>query len=191
MKNNVYIALSASNAWYGKELRNVMYEDQISSVPKNERVNHSFIVYESSDWKDWRAVDIQEKGVQPTIPVKDLTRVDYVECWQVPKVDLWKGIRACKNDLFKRYDWKGLIFGILRLKLMSWFGMKLTKPHHASNRLFCSEYIAKVLKKSGAPSTEHWAPANISPKDLQDYFLEHGQKVALPTPLAELIEKVE
>jgi hypothetical protein len=188
MKNNVCIALSASNAWYGRELRQAMYEDQLSSVPKGEQVNHAFVVYESSDWKDWRAVDVQEKGVQPTIEVKHLTRVDYVECWQIPDVDLWEGLRACKNDLFKRYDWIGLIFGFIRLKLMSWFGWKLKKPHHVSNRLFCSEYVAKVLKKSGCPGTEDWVTANISPKNLQDYFLEHGKKVALPAPLAELVE---
>lgn len=189
MTGEALIALSASNSWYGHELRQAMYEDQLSTVPKEERVNHAFVVYESSDWQDWRAVDIQEKGVQPTLEVRHLTRVDYVECYRVPEgVDLWKGLRACKNDLYKRYDWIGLIFGFIRLKLMNWFGLKLKKPHHASNRLFCSEYVAKLLKKARAPETTDWEPANISPKDLQDYLREHGEKVALPTPLVELVE---
>lgn len=189
MRDNVCIALSASNAWYGRELRQAMYEDQISTVPKDEQVNHAFIVYASSDWKDWRAVEIQEKGVQPTKEVRHLTRIDYVECYKIPQVDLWQGLRACKNDLYKRYDWLGLLWGLVRLKVMSWFGWKLNKPHHASNRLFCSEYVAKVIKKSNAPQAYGWTPANMSPKNLQDYLIEHGVKVVLPPPLAELVEK--
>jgi len=189
MRDNVCIALSASNAWYGRELRQAMYEDQISSVPKDEQVNHAFIVYHSSDWKDWRAVDVKEKGVQPTIEVRHLKRIDYVECYKIPKVDLWNGLRACKNDLYKRYDWLGLLWGFIRLKFMSWFGWKLKKPHHASNRLFCSEYVARVIKRSSAPSCSHWKASNISPKDLQDYLIKHGVKVDLPKPLAELVGK--
>lgn len=189
MTGKALIALSASNAWYGKELRKVMYEGQDDAVPEAERVNHAFIVYESSDWGDWRAVDVQEKGVQPTIEVRHIARVDYVECYRSPEdSDLWEGLRACKNDLYKRYDWLGLLFGYVRLKLLSWFGLRLTKPHHASNRLFCSEYVARVLQRSGARDTNDWIPANVSPKDLQDYLRKYGEKVALPTPLVELVE---
>jgi len=182
MSGKVLIALSASNAFYGKLLRKALYEH--SKTPKDEQVNHAFIVYKSSDWQDWRAVDIQEKGVQPTLPVKHLKRVDYVECYELPDVDLWKGLRSCKNDLYKKYDWIGLIFGFVRL-LLALVGWKLKNPIHAHNRLFCSEYVAKVLKKSGAPAVDHWAPANVSPKDLQDYLHHYGKKAPPPTALIE------
>lgn len=189
MKDNVCIALSAADAWYGKALRKVLYADKKSPVPFEERVNHAFIIYESSDWKDWRAVEIQEKGVQPTVDVRHLKRVGYVECYKIPEVDLWKGLLACKNDLYKRFDWLGLLWGFIRLTIMSWFGWKLKKPHHVSNRFFCSEYVSRVMKKSGAPGASRWATPNISPRNLQDYLIKYGVKVELPPPLAELVKE--
>jgi len=177
MSTKVLITLTASNKWYGKQIRKAL----------KSNVNHGLILYRSRDWKDWRAVDTQEKGVTPAVSAKKLTRIDYAECWECD-LDLWEGLRATKKDLYKKYDYVGLVFGVIRAVLSNYLGITFNKPIHAHNRLFCSEYIAVVFQGAKLAGTEKWIPANISPKDLQDYMIHdpHFKPVAVPAPVKDL-----
>lgn len=183
MSGHVLITLTAGDAWYAKEIRKATKSD----------VNHSLVMYKSSDWRDWRAVDPQENGVIPGQDASKLTRVDYAECWE-SSVDLWVGLRETKKDLFKKYDWIGLIFGLIRALLANYLYIEITKPIHAHNRMFCSEYVSAVLKAAKVPGTEDWIPANISPGDLKKFMQSSPEfrQVPVPEPLKELVgEKAE
>ncbi len=182
MSGKVLVTLTAADTWYGRQIRKAI----------KSNVNHSLILYKSSDWGDWRAIDTQEKGVVPTVSAKKLTRVDYAECWECD-ADLWKGLRATKKDLFKKYDWIGLIFGLVRILLANYLGIEIKKSIHAHNRLFCSEYVGAVLVATEVEGTETWDPANISPADLKNFMKRsaHFEKVKVPKPVRKLYEKAE
>lgn len=177
MSGQVLITLTASDTWYGREIRKAT----------KSNVNHALVLYQSSDWLDWRAIDTQEKGVTPAVSAKKLTRIDYLECWKC-SVDLWKGLRLTKSDFFKKYDWIGLIFGFIRAVLANYLYIEITKPIHAHNRLFCSEYVAAVIMAAGVPDTAAWIPANMSPGDLKKFMGDspHFTLVDVPTVVREL-----
>ena len=141
MSGQALVTLTAADTWYGREIRKAI----------KSNVNHSLMLYESSDWRDWRAIDTQENGVQPAVSAKRLTRVDYAECWECD-LDLWKGLRATKKDFYKKYDWIGLGFGLIRALLANYLGIEIKKPIQAQ---FGRDSSIKLLDIFHANEAEH------------------------------------
>jgi len=168
----ILCCLTATKKWYGRLIR----------WASDSKVNHSFLKHEDSFWDDWRATEINEIGPHDC-DVDRLQRIDYIEHWE-SDISLLKGMRAVRKVVGgSKYDWRGLLFGILRLIWIKATGRKVTKAVHSDNRWFCSEFVARVIKESGVPGTEDWEPENIAPGMLREFFLDspHFHLVEDPT----------
>lgn len=64
-----------------------------------------------------------------------------------------------------KYDFGGL-FGGLWVIVGRWFKRIWKNPLQNSKALFCSEYVATVLKEAGHPKLQDCIPSEITPKDL-------------------------
>lgn len=168
--NRILFAVTTSNALYSRILRWAM----------RSNINHSLVLYESSEWGGWWAVEINENGVNK-IPVEKLSRVGYMECYECSE-DLWPAMRATRDFMGERYDWFGLLGGLAKLIIYRLFRRTIKSPTHRDDRLFCSEYVAHVMYHANLPgagrawgygpipNTVAWKPETISPEYLQNFW---------------------
>jgi len=155
----ILICLTATNMWYGKLVR----------WATRSNVNHSLIKHEDPFWGDWRATEINEDGPHDQ-DIRKLTRIDYIEHWE-SDIDLLPGMRSMRRFVgTAKYDWFGLLFGLVRAILSRLFGWNVEEAIHTHGRLFCSEFIAEVFKRSNVPGVQEWNTANISPGDLREFM---------------------
>lgn len=168
--SRILFAVTTSDALYSKILRWAM----------RSNINHSLILYESKEWGDWWAIEINERGVNK-VPIDKLTRIGYIECYEC-SVDLWPAMRATKDFVGERYDWLGLLGGLLKLIIYRLFRKVIKEPIHKDDRLFCSEYVAHIMYHAGLPgagkvdglgqipNTVAWRPETVSPEYLQNFW---------------------
>lgn len=67
--------------------------------------------------------------------------------------------------LDEKYDFAGL-FGGAWVLLGRWFKKTWKNPLQSSKAMFCSEYVATVLKEAGHPKLQDLNPSEVTPKDL-------------------------
>jgi len=171
-RRRILVCLTATRKWYGKLIR----------WATRSRVNHSLVKHDDPFWGAWRATEIDERGPRD-IDARYLARFDYIEHWE-SDLDLGIGMRAMGRFVgMARYDWRGLLVGLLRAVLLRVGGWEVDKAIHSHGRLFCSEFVAEVLKRSKVPGTEEWIPANVSPGDLRRFMKAspHFHQVDEPT----------
>jgi hypothetical protein len=67
---------------------------------------------------------------------------------------------------------------MLWMLLSRWLKKKLKNPWNNPHALFCSEFVAQVLRWSYYPGTEYWTPAEMTPRDLYIFILQQEAKEA-------------
>jgi hypothetical protein len=149
-----YVCITRGKGWLAALERKILKSEY----------NHAFILYYSTEWQDWWAMEIDERGIVP-VPaqpiLKKQKKIRHFKC----KKDLYKGLFRMKNAIGFGYDWKGIISGLTVL-LLRRIGLNITKTVHSQERMFCSEYVTHVIEASGVPLNIGLLPHQTSPKDL-------------------------
>lgn len=158
---DMLICLSATDVWYGKLIRWVT----------DSKVNHTFVLYNSKFWNQWRAVEIDETGVVDK-SVWRLKNLGYVEHWRCD-IDLVPAMRSLEAHVGSaRYDWLGLLTGMIRSLFLKTTGRELKRAVHSQSEWFCSEFVAELLIRSNIPGTEKWRSANVSPGQIRKLVMD-------------------
>lgn len=107
--------------------------------------NHCAFLYESDDWESLWVAEAATKGVRALPQKKRIWRKRF----RVEHPQIWEAMRAEAGHFGENYDYVGLVvFGAL---ILFWKALK-KKFHHplrSFGGLFCSEYLAMVLKRLG------------------------------------------
>lgn len=130
--------------------------------------NHVYIEFWSDDWGGWQAIDITERGVVQ-VPASKTGYLDPISRYCANE-GMGGAIRARRDLIGNRYDWKGLFGGLFKLTMFKLFGFTISKPWHSKGRLFCSEYVATILGLSDAHRFSR-VPWLTTPKDIWVYAL--------------------
>jgi len=162
VKMNILVAFSTSDKFYAKILRKIM----------KSHIHHTFLFVELEGF-GLMALEINQDGIRFVSSKRVMRYARRIECFEYIE-DLTPGLLSMKDYLGKKYDWKGLIFGALRLLVKRYFHYESKKEIHNPNKMFCSEFVASVLKRSNVEGTQNWITSNISPKMLYD-FIENSK----------------
>lgn len=153
----VLVCFGAHNEWYGRLVRRIL----------GGTYNHCFLAYKSLDWDKWMCVEVLDKVCLLTFDdaCKRYSKMEIYES----SCNLFKGMQAMVGYIGSDYDTKGVIWGLIKVFLWKFFKIEMIKPFQDTSRLFCSEYVAEVLKRSNVPDTSFWQTSNISPKMLKQF----------------------
>ena len=157
-KSKVLVCFAKHKKWYSN----------IVLWLTRSKVNHVFVEYYNSFWRKNRAVDIDNTGVcdKPTASFDSFENLERWEC----SISLNDSLKQMEGFVgTTKYDWLGMFWGVIRLFFLRIFGMKINKTIQSKKRLFCSEFVAEVLKKAGVPGTENWITSDFSPGDLKKF----------------------
>ena len=169
----IYICTARSKTTYGKLIRWLT----------DSEYNHTFIAYECELFGGWEAVEVDAKGVNKIPLNKVLKGYTEVIAYRSIHTDLSIGLKKNKNAIGKKYDWLG-IFGFAKEIIISkLFGKKTKNYWQSKNRLFCSEYVSKVLEDSEAYGFEKVDNALMNPEDILKILQgnpKYYEKVDLP-----------
>jgi hypothetical protein len=136
----------------------------------NSPINHVFLTFESTEWGGEWVAQADQEGVR-LLPIKRaLKGAEYVEQYEC-LMSLSSGMKEMAKYVGCKYDWKGVIWGIFCLAMWKLFMVKFFKRHHSLSRMFCSEFVAEILKQSQVPETERWDTSLISPGDIRAFVL--------------------
>lgn len=165
------VNISASDTWYGRAIR----------WATKSKFNHSFFTYRSDFWNRFYTTDIDERGVRllPAAKVyRQFIRLESYEC----DIDLKEGLRKCQSDIGEGYDWGG-VFGIFLSLFFKAF--KNRNAFENSSRMFCSEFVAKVLRSAKVPGSEKLEPDLVTPEDVRRFIIDspHFTQVENPLPI--------
>lgn len=168
---HVLICLAASHTWYGKLIRKLT----------QSKYNHAYIIYTSYLFGGWWAVEIAEDGIQ-LLPLEKVKKKYYEnDCFEYAyNLDL--GLQRTRLMVGKKYDWLGVLgFGV-KILVKKLFRRNVENAFEDNRRLFCSEYVASVLKYAGAFGFEKTDPSQMSPDDIFRVVnaLECYKKVEMP-----------
>jgi len=160
MSHIVSIGFSSKDTLLGKVVR------YLTSSP----INHVFLVYESAEWGGEWVAQANQDGVHKIPIERALKSSQYVEQYECLK-SLSSGMREMAKYIGCKYDWKGVVWGIFCLAVLKFLGIKISKRHHSFSRMFCSEFIAEILKRAQVPETGSWETSLISPSDLRMFVM--------------------
>lgn len=138
------IALATSEKWHAKILRYLM----------DSRFHHALVFVYLEEFGGWMAIDTDRRGPHLVTTERIFEKISDFECYY-SKESLFKGIAKCRNFLSNDYDTKGAIFGTILLVLKKIFSLKPKRNIQDSQKAYCLEYVASVLKYSGVPSFKH------------------------------------
>jgi hypothetical protein len=130
------------------------------------RINHVFIVYYSTDFRQTFAIDIREHGPIPVAVQRALKQCKFIRVYE-PTYDLFTGVRANVRQIATGYDWLMLIGSVF---LILWYlltGIRAKRTPHSPSRNVCSEYVVGVINSSvGAQNIG--IPTMFYPQSLDD-----------------------
>ena len=139
------------------------------------RVSHATLLYFDTDWGGDFVMEATEGGVKITPFLKFSAKNDLVRIF-TPKQPLDAGLtEAANNWLGDQFDYIGLL-GMILVYLGHIFRMTWRNPFASPHAMFCSEFVARVLKWSEYPGTEDMDPTSVSPEDLLEFFERENAK---------------
>ena len=174
MRDRILICLSASDDFVGRFIRWIT----------QSQFNHVFILYESSLWGGWWAAQITpEKGIHK-IPANHLEDVDRIECYEGVGTghDISKGLKTLRDAIGIKYDYLGVWNGLLRAIIMRLFGKKIPAIH-SSKRMFCFEFVIRVLQEAGIPGIQEYSPVSTPPRELRKFLIRSATFKSVNSPL--------
>jgi len=131
-------------------------------------VSHSWILYFDVDFAQEMVLEATLEGVR-IIPYEVFKQHNIIVKTFIPEIPLKQGFAKVGEKLGTLYDFAGLL-GMLWVLLGRWFKRKFRNPWDNPQALFCSEFVAQVLRWSYYPGTEYWVPENMTPADLYQFL---------------------
>ncbi len=138
MDVEVKICFSRSNTLLGEAIRSFT----------GGRVNHAFLAWIDPQFRIAVALGANPNGLTLSPYARFLKPPEQVVCVFKPASGLWPGIRALAPLLDTPYDYGGVIAMSAVELVHRWLRQWLPNPW-PSKRMFCSEYVRRVLKLSG------------------------------------------
>ena len=136
-------------------------------------VSHAWILYYDLDFACEMVLEATLEGVR-IIPFEVFKQHNTIVKVFIPSDSLKQGFAKVGATLGSTYDFTGLL-GMLWVLLGRWFKKKLKNPWNSPRALFCSEFVAQVMRWSYYPGTEYWTPENMTPADLYIFLLKREQ----------------
>jgi len=130
--------------------------------------NHVYIEFWSDEWGCWQAIDITERGVIQ-LPANKVGHRGLTSRYRAHD-GMGRAIMERCDLIGNRYDWKGLIGGLFKMIMLKVFGFTTSRPWHSKGRLFCSEYVATILRLCDEHRFSR-VPWMTSPRDIWVYAL--------------------
>lgn len=159
----VAIVLAATKDFKGKVVR----------WASNSNINHAMLVYEDELWAGyWSAEALLKQGVVRPPFDPDDPRYLRLECY-VYDGDPSVGLPDLRWMVGAGYDYKGAIFGTLRLIFRKLFGTDSDISIHDHKKFFCFEFIIHYLHNLKATGSEKLIPENTSPAILREWLIKH------------------
>jgi hypothetical protein len=141
-------------------------------------------------WGGWWAADIVPTGIVKRTAEESFKRkiFDY-RLYECTNTSLIAGVRNARKLIGARYDWKGLFFNLIRSWLWRTLKVKWLKPVHDVDRLFCSEFVACVLKWSNIKDFQDVDPSMISPEEVMNIMdtSNEFEEVSIKDPVRGII----
>jgi hypothetical protein len=127
------------------------------------------VVYYDQDWGSDFVLEAANGGVKISPYSKFQSQNNIVGVF-TPKSPLDTGLKKAATEWLGEYfDYTGIV-GMIFVYLGHWLRMKLRNPFAASNTMFCSELVARILRWSDYPGTADMEPEDTSPEDLLEFF---------------------
>jgi len=137
-------------------------------------VSHAWILYYDLDFAQEMVLEATLEGVR-IVPYEVFKQHNSVVRVFIPSHSLKQGFAKVGETLGSTYDFGGL-FGMLWVLLGRWCRQKLKNPWNKAQAMFCSEFVAQVLRWSYYPGTEYWVPENMTPADLYTFLLREDSR---------------
>ena len=151
---NTRIGFSTTKAWVSRLIR----------FFTGAAVSHAWLLYFDVEFGREMVLEATLEGVR-IVPLDVFQKQNVVVKIALPRKDLAAGLLKAGELLGERYDFFGL-FGMLWVLIGHWLKRKWHNPWNTSQAMFCSEFVAQVLKWSDYPGTDYWDVSAISPEDL-------------------------
>lgn len=131
--------------------------------------SHVWVEYPSHVWGGRWIAHSAELGVVKAPAEPYLASRERTIRYEV-KVDITRGLEACRDHVGKRYDykviWNALLGVLLRVTGWKWLRKIVVKD---SSRFTCSEFVTSILKEAGVTGTEGMDPELTTPGELETF----------------------
>lgn len=166
---DIYVAFTASKSFYARAIRFLT----------KSQVNHSLILFKDSNFGDnLFAIQVDRRGVV----IVDGNPVLYkdkilTEIYKPKDTNaLWDGMCRSMKYIGSKYDWFGILGFLIKLVFMRVLRQNINNPIHRKGELFCSEYVATVLKRGKLKvNNKYFVPENTSPGNLRKEIINDPQ----------------
>lgn len=161
------VCVASADNWKGRLTRWLTRSD----------VNHCFLLFESDLWGGWWAVNVDQNGIDILPAEKVVPQYSFVRyyAYQFP---LKEGLAKSRSYIGTSYDWFGVFHLGVKLFFWKFLRLKILDPIQDLSRLFCSEFVMKVLKDAKVVGSEDYLASEATPRDVQelcersDYFTQ-------------------
>lgn len=127
--------------------------------------SHVWLLVDSETFGTSCVLEATEVGIR-LIPLSNyIAKGNYVVELVEVSHDLSPGLKEMSKMLGEKYDFTGL-FGMAWVYLGRLFKKRWKNPTNSSEAMFCSEFVAHVLRASSHPDFIDADPASLSPQDL-------------------------
>lgn len=151
---NVTICFSSSDNWYGRLIRKIT----------KGKVNHTFIEFSSHDWCNTQTIEIDNMGVrQVNSKRKHLLVKRFKPKKRGGDIILARSIRSSEDMIGKKYDWLAILGFTMKLLMWKFFFKRIKNPWHKANKMFCSEYVTKILQEARFSEVKRFNPEDVHP----------------------------
>lgn len=135
---------------------------RIIKVLTRSRVNHSFLVFLSTDFNTYWVMEAGKDGVLAApyrLTGEKITVFSHDKATTaiLPSLSTYVGMG---------YDYMGLFGFVLSLILLRGFKRKIKNIFHGKRVMFCSEFTATVMRRCGIKAFKDIDPSLTSPGDL-------------------------
>lgn len=167
LADSIYLGFSTTNIWLSRLIR----------AATGSKYSHCWVRHGSAVWGGtW--VTHADWPVVRQWPWKAATAKWTVKQMYRPTFDIRPALAAVRSDFEARFDVPGL-FGMVFVELgLKWFKRRIHNPLASPKAMFCSEFLAHILKAAALPGTADWDPRSLSPEDVADYVAAHPELFA-------------
>jgi len=136
--------------------------------------NHVSIIYKSMFINKWMSIEVSKNGVH-ILPVYAVIKKNMYNKFYKCDYNLSLGISKNTCYIGRNYDIWG-VFGIgVRIIIQKLFGVKIKNLFNIISKVFCTEYVVKVLIDSGFKGSDKIDPSLSEPRDIEDLLSNNNE----------------
>lgn len=173
--NGIYLGFSTTDVWLSRLIR----------AGTGSKYSHCWVRHGSDVWGGtW--VTHADWPVVRQWPWRSASRKWTVQQLYRPRFDIKPALAAVRADFESRYDVPGLLGMVFVELAWRWFHRRIKNPLASPAAVFCSEFLASILKAAKLPGTEDWDTEAMAPEDVADYCAANGalfERVAAAPPI--------